>query len=56
VNRSMWAGAHVLGGLATMGVVGWRLVTGPFLDGLQAVDLRAILVAAAARTLPGHRG
>lgn len=46
VNRSMWARAHVLGGLAIVGVVGWRLGAGPFLDGLQAVDLGSITVAA----------
>ena len=32
VNRSMWARAHVLGGLAIVGVVGWRLGASPFLD------------------------
>ena len=46
MNRSMWARAHVLGGLAIVAVVGWRLGAGPFLDGLQAVDLRSITVAA----------
>jgi glycosyltransferase 2 family protein len=46
VNRSMWARAHVLGGLTIVGVVGWRLGTGPFLDGLHAVDLRSITLAA----------
>ena len=46
MNRSMWARARVLGGLAIVGVVGWRLGTGPFLDGLQAVDLRSITLAA----------
>ena len=46
MNRSMWARTHVLGGLAIMGVVGWRLGTGPFLDGLQAVDLRSVILAA----------
>src|SRR6478609_3874251 len=42
----MWARAHVLGGLAIVGVVGWRLGAGPFLDGLRAVDLGSITVAA----------
>ena len=46
MNRSVWARAHVLVGLAIVGVVGWRLGTGPFLDGLQAVDLRSITVVA----------
>lgn len=46
MNRSMWARARVLGGLAIVAVVGWRLGTGPFLDGLRAVDLRSITLAA----------
>lgn len=46
MNRSMWARTHVLGGLAVVGVVGWRLGTGPFLDGLRAVDLRSAILAA----------
>ncbi|HJQ03692.1 MAG TPA: lysylphosphatidylglycerol synthase transmembrane domain-containing protein [Jatrophihabitans sp.] len=36
---------RVLAGLAIVGVVGWRLGTGPFLDGLRAVDPRAIALA-----------
>ena len=46
MNRSLLAWARVLGGLAILGVIGWRLGTGPFLDGLQAVDLRSISLAA----------
>jgi uncharacterized membrane protein YbhN (UPF0104 family) len=46
MNRSLWAAARVLGGLAILGVIGWRLGTGPFLDGLKAVDLRSIVLAA----------
>jgi uncharacterized membrane protein YbhN (UPF0104 family) len=42
----MWASARVLGGLAIVGVVGWRLGADPFLDGLRAVDPVAITVAA----------
>jgi uncharacterized membrane protein YbhN (UPF0104 family) len=45
VNRSMWVGVRVLGGIAILGVIGWRLGTGPFLDGLRAVGLRAIALA-----------
>ncbi len=46
MSRAMWASARVLGGLAIVGVVGWRLGTGPFLDGLRAVDLRSVTLAA----------
>jgi glycosyltransferase 2 family protein len=45
VNRSRWAWVRVLAGLAIVGVVGWRLGTGPFLDGLRAVDPPAIALA-----------
>ena len=46
VNRSMWAWARVLSGLAILGVIGWRLGTGPFLHGVHAVDLRSVSLAA----------
>jgi glycosyltransferase 2 family protein len=46
MSRSMWARARVLGGLTIAGVVGWRLGTGPFVDGLEAVDLRSVALAA----------
>ena len=47
MNRSMiWGWARILGGLAMLGVIGWRLGSGPFLDGLRAVDLRSIALAA----------
>jgi len=45
VNRSAWAWTRILSGLAIVGVIGWRLGTGPFLDGVRAVDLRSILFA-----------
>jgi glycosyltransferase 2 family protein len=45
-RRSLWAFARVLGGLVILGVIGWRLGTGPFLEGLKAVDLRAVSLAA----------
>src|SRR3954454_23440268 len=46
MNRPIRAWARVLSGLAILGVIGWRLGTGPFLDGLHAVDLRSISLAA----------
>src|SRR3954466_9312774 len=41
----MWAGARVLGGVTILGAIGWRLGTGPFLDGLRAVGPRSIALA-----------
>ena len=46
MSRSTWARVRVLSGLTIVGFVVWRLGTGPFLDGLQAVDLRSIALAA----------
>lgn len=46
MNRSMWVRADALGGLAIVVIVCWCLGTRPFLDGLRAVDLRSIALAA----------
>jgi uncharacterized membrane protein YbhN (UPF0104 family) len=46
LNRSVWAVARWLIGAAIMAVVVWRLGTGPFLDGLRAVDGRSLALAA----------
>lgn len=45
MNRALWAGVRVLGGIAILGVIGWQLGTGPFLDGLRAVDPGSIALA-----------
>jgi glycosyltransferase 2 family protein len=45
IRRSFWAWARPLGGLAILGVVVWRLGAGPFLDGLRAVSVEALLAA-----------
>ena len=42
----MRASARAAAAVATLGVVVWRLGAGPFLDGVRAVDGRALLVAA----------
>lgn len=42
----MRAWARTAAAVATLGVVVWRLGAGPFLDGVRAVDGRALLVAA----------
>jgi uncharacterized membrane protein YbhN (UPF0104 family) len=46
-GRTVLAWARPLGGLAILAVVVWRLGAGPFLDGLRAVDARALLAALA---------
>ncbi|MFI5934451.1 lysylphosphatidylglycerol synthase transmembrane domain-containing protein [Actinoplanes sp. NPDC051494] len=38
MNRSIWAWARVLGGVAILAVLLWRLGTGAFLDGLRVID------------------
>ncbi len=45
MNRSVWAGLRVLGGVAILGVIGWRLGSGPFLDGVRAVGPGSIALA-----------
>jgi uncharacterized membrane protein YbhN (UPF0104 family) len=41
-----WRSARVAAAVATLGVLVWRLGTGPFLDGLRTVDGRALAAAA----------
>ncbi|MFI5493906.1 lysylphosphatidylglycerol synthase transmembrane domain-containing protein [Actinoplanes sp. NPDC051859] len=38
MNRSIWAWVRVLGGVAILAVLLWRLGTGAFLDGLRVID------------------
>ena len=45
--RSLWRWARPAGAAITLGVVVWRLGAGPFLDGVRAVDSRALAAAAA---------
>ena len=45
VNRSVWAWVRVLGGLGILGVLLWRVGTGPFLDGLRLIDGWALAAA-----------
>ena len=47
MSRTAWAWARLAGAAATLAVVVWRLGTGPFLDGVRAVDGRALAAAAA---------
>jgi glycosyltransferase 2 family protein len=46
MSRTAWAWARVVGTAATFAFLVWRLGTGPFLDGVRAVDGRALAAAA----------
>jgi glycosyltransferase 2 family protein len=46
-SRPVWRWARRVGAGATLAVVVWRVGAGPFRDGLQAVDARALAAAAA---------
>jgi glycosyltransferase 2 family protein len=46
-SRSLWGWARPAGAALTLAVVVWRLGAGPFLDGIRAVDGRALAAAAA---------
>jgi glycosyltransferase 2 family protein len=43
--RPIWAWARLLGGLAILALLVWRVGTGPFLRGLRAVDAPALAAA-----------
>ncbi len=43
MTRSSWL--RLLAGVAILGVVVWRVGTGPFVDGIRSVDARSLLVA-----------
>jgi hypothetical protein len=45
--RIAWRWVRAAAAAATLGFVVWRLGTGPFLDGVRAVDARALVAAAA---------
>jgi uncharacterized membrane protein YbhN (UPF0104 family) len=46
MKRTLSAGARVLGGVAILAVVVWRIGAGPFLDGLRTVSVRSLVAAA----------
>lgn len=50
-RRSAWRWARLAATAATLGVLVWRLGTGPFLDGLRTVDGRALAAATALAAL-----
>jgi uncharacterized membrane protein YbhN (UPF0104 family) len=45
VTRSIWAWLRILGGVAILAVLLWRLGTGAFLDGLRVIDGPALTIA-----------
>ena len=45
MTRSVWAWVKLLGGLAILGALVWRLGTGAFLDGLAVIDGGTLLAA-----------
>jgi uncharacterized membrane protein YbhN (UPF0104 family) len=44
-TRRIWTWVRLLGGLGIMGLLVWRVGTGPFLHGIRAVDATALLAA-----------
>lgn len=46
MRRTVWTWVRVLGGLAIIGGLSWRLGTGAFREGLRAIDGGTLLVAA----------
>jgi uncharacterized membrane protein YbhN (UPF0104 family) len=46
VSRVRWARVRLIGGLTVLGVLLWRVGTGPFLDGVRTVDGRTLAVGA----------
>jgi glycosyltransferase 2 family protein len=46
VSRNAWAYARFAGAAAALAVIVWRLGTGPFRDGLRALDVTALAAAA----------
>ncbi len=45
VTGSLWRWVRPLGGAAILGVLVWRLGSGPFLDGVRMVDTRSLVAA-----------
>jgi glycosyltransferase 2 family protein len=46
MRRTLWRSVSVLGPVATLGLLVWRLGTGPFIDGVRTVDGAALAAAA----------
>src|SRR5947207_15784476 len=50
-TRPVWAGIRLLVGVGILGLLLWRVGTGPFVTGVQAVHAPALLAALALRAL-----
>jgi glycosyltransferase 2 family protein len=46
MSRRTWAWIRLVGGVAVLAVLLWRMGTGPFLDGVRNIDGRALALAA----------
>jgi uncharacterized membrane protein YbhN (UPF0104 family) len=46
VNGQAWARVRLVGAAAILGILVWRLGSGPFVDGLRTVDARSLVLAA----------
>jgi hypothetical protein len=46
VSRRAWGWVRLVGGAAVLGVLLWRLGSGPFLDGVRNIDGRALVLTA----------
>jgi uncharacterized membrane protein YbhN (UPF0104 family) len=51
MRRTLWAWGRIVGPAVVLAVLVWRLGTGPFIDGIRAVDGRALAAAAAIAVL-----
>jgi glycosyltransferase 2 family protein len=51
MSSKVWAWGRPVGCAVTLGVLVWRLGTGPFLQGVRAVDARALVAAASIAAL-----
>lgn len=51
MSRSVWTGVRLLGGVAILAVLVWRVGTGPFLEAVGMIDGRALAATAAIAVL-----
>lgn len=51
MSRSVWIGVRLLGGVAILAVLVWRVGTGPFLEAVGMIDGRALAATAAIAVL-----
>lgn len=51
MSRSVWTGVRLLGGVAILAVLVWRVGTGPFLEAVGMIDGRALAATAAIAAL-----